>query len=358
MSENKSSNGNKRAKRDSQPGAAQGGVRITAQGEVGESRSDLVASAQPATETAIVTSPAGPVVQPPTAQASIVPVPSMNGQVIEDEFGGVGEGFEGAHASDNVMPAVSLMQGGNPEVKERKAKDGDFMIKMTGQVIDGQKGFLFLPVYYHRKFNHWNNRKDKGGNGGGFIRTYDDNDPEVMKRTGGGPVFGPLPVDETPGSATQLVETKTLFGLLVDEETGSGQMVTIPCESSKLKAFNSAVSSMQQYRHPGRGKLNTYNFMLRVKTGTETDRKSGQMYSALKIVPANGTLKESLVSAKSHPELFEMARALHADIVAGRKKAEEMQVGANGEADGNDTGDADRGRYTGQPNGNDQDIPF
>jgi hypothetical protein len=301
----------------------------------------------PIVDEMLAKSPAGLVHQPPTAQASIVPLPPARQ---EDEFGGFGEGHDGAHASDNVMPRVSLLQGGSPEVKQKLATDGDFMIKSTGQVIKGETGFLFLPVWYRRTFLHWNNRQDKGGNNQGLIREYPDNDPfvrDILTKRLGNPdaaVFGPVPVDETPGQASSLVETKTLFGLMVDED-GQASMVTIPCESSKIKAYNGAVSAMQRYRHPGRsGKLNTYNFLFRVSTKLEQDKKSSQWFAALKINPANGALKDSLVSEKTNPELLGLARELLADIKTGKKKAEE--------ATQSDfvSNDADEGGYV--PDGN------
>jgi hypothetical protein len=366
MSENKSSNGNKRAKRDSQPGAAQGGVRITAQGEVGESRSDLVASAQPASETAIVPSPAGPVVQPPTAQASVVAIQSMNGRdVIEDEFGGVGEGLEGIGAADMVMPAIAVMQGQSPEVKESggKIKDGDFLIKSTGQVIDGKTGFLFIACGFKHAFNHWNNRVDEqkmpAGNGKGFIKEHLLNSDLVMKLTMGQKVFGPVLVDETPGQATSLVETKTIFGLIIDLETGAYQFATLPCSSSKIAAYNNVATTIRNTRVKGRP-LNAYNFVWRVTTAQKKKKGTNNYYADLQFAPAFEPFlapeSHSLLTSNSDPNLFAVARQLAQDVAAQRVKAETHVDDTVPEA--NDTGDADRGKYTGQQRVDDQDIPF
>lgn len=357
MSE-KTSSKSPRAKRDSSPGAQ----------EVTPASSEVSAppAAQPAPQEETVPSPAGLVHQPPTAQASIVPVK----QPVEDEFGGEGEGFEGFHPTDNVMPAVAVMQGQSPEVKQSngKIKDGDFLIKTTGQHFDGKKGFLFVVCGVKRAFNLWNNRNDESngqtpGNGKGFIREYADGDSFVEKLTGGQKIFGPIAVNTTPGQATSLVETKTLFGLLIDEETGQYQLATIPCSSSKINAYNNTTSTIRTFRLNGR-KLNIYNFIWRVTTAQKQKKGTNHYYANLQLDPAYEpfTAKDtrSLLTKSSNATIFEVARQLTQDIAAQRVKAEtHVDDAVDTSAGGEDTGDADGGRHTGTNGkvGSDK-IPF
>jgi hypothetical protein len=356
MSEIKS---NKRAKRDSQPSAAQVSGEIEA-AAVTPASSQVAA---PPTNTEVALEAA-----PPAAQASIVPVTQLDGRlpaVVEDEFGGVGEGLDGIGAADMVMPAIAVMQGQSPEVKESngKIKDGDFLIKSTGQVFDGKAGFLFVACGFKRAFNHWNNRVDEtkmpAGNGKGFIKEYADNSDLVMKLTGGQKVFGAVPVDETPGQATSLVETKTIFGLIVDPETGAYQFATLPCSSSKIAGYNNMATTIRNTRVRGR-QLNAYNFIWRVTTVQKKKKGTNNYYADLQFNPAFDAFlapqSKSLLTQNSDANLFAVARQLAQDVAAQRVKAETHVDDAVIDAD---DGDAGGGRYTGTNGGTSaEDAPF
>lgn len=351
MSDNKTST-KTRSKRDTGPGAQAPAVTTTAV----EGTQAVVVDLVPAASTEIT-------VQPPTAQASMVPVASMTGQPVEDEFGGVGEGLDGIGAADMVMPAIAVMQGQSPEVKESggKIKDGDFLIKSTGQVIDGKAGFLFVACGFKRAYNHWNNRVDEqkmpAGNGKGFMKEYADTSELVMKLTGGQRVFGAVLVDETPGQATSLVETKTIFGLIIDPTTGAYQFATLPCSSSKIAAYNNMVTTISSTRVRGR-KLNAYNFIWRVTTAQKKKKGTNNYYADLQFAPAFEPFlapeSKSLLTKNSEPTIFEVARGLAQDVAAQRVKAE-THVDDSVESS-NDDGDGTP-KYAGQQGG-DTEPPF
>ena len=80
-------------------------------------------------------------------------------------------------AEDNIVPIVTILQLQSPQVNKRNlayidgAEAGDFLFKsLSPPFISGQKGFLFQPCHFQKKWVEWIPRDS----GGGFVAAYDD----------------------------------------------------------------------------------------------------------------------------------------------------------------------------------------
>jgi len=85
-----------------------------------------------------------------------------------------GAGLEGADQDCYAQPFLTLLQKMSPQVDRdsdkyiKGASAGDFLNGATGEVYDGKKGVVLVPVHFERKYVEWGQRDD----GGGFKGSY------------------------------------------------------------------------------------------------------------------------------------------------------------------------------------------
>jgi hypothetical protein len=84
-------------------------------------------------------------------------------------------------AEDNLIPLIYILQSNSPQVNRRSpdyidgAKDGDFWLKGTKVVFDGDEGMVFQPCYFSKDWVEWIPRKA----GGGIVNRYAECPPEA-----------------------------------------------------------------------------------------------------------------------------------------------------------------------------------
>jgi hypothetical protein len=69
-------------------------------------------------------------------------------------------GFEDEDAGDMIIPRVKVVQTLSPERKEGKAKEGDIINSLTGELLNGK---VFIPVFKFNNNINWRDRSEGGG---------------------------------------------------------------------------------------------------------------------------------------------------------------------------------------------------
>lgn len=191
----------------------------------------------------------------------------------------LGAGFEDTGASDFKLPWLKPLQKGSPEVDEDSktrmegAKAGFYLNTATGELIDGRKGFRFIPVHRRHEFVEFVPRNQ----GGGFVAVYQPNDALVIAAIKKhGKAFGKIPF----GDGNEIVETFTVFGLY-EASPDEWRPVVLPFASSGIDAYKTMMTKLDMLRVnvPGRGKVPLPMFASRVFFHTEfAENKKGSWY--------------------------------------------------------------------------------
>lgn len=146
-------------------------------------------------------------------------------------------------AEDLAMPRIQLLQSSSKQCKKSEdeyikgAEEGDFFHNLTKAIMEGDKGFYFVPVKRRVIYLHW---KDVDA-GGGLIANFGEDPTEFMK----------VEPNETghrrTSDTTEIVKTHETFGYLVNaaNKTFSEVLLSLASTSEKKqKRFNSLIRSL------------------------------------------------------------------------------------------------------------------
>lgn len=143
-----------------------------------------------------------------------------------------------------------LLQSGSPQVKKGPNKvegveEGDIINTATGQIYSGEQGLYMIPVRAYQKFVEYKKR-DKQGEGGGFLAIYEADNPYVgtwMEKyrkehnmDPGAKIYDTIPSgltpaeEDRPGWPKQLVETWYIDSIFIvpnEDGTCPGELGTV-----------------------------------------------------------------------------------------------------------------------------------
>lgn len=151
-----------------------------------------------------------------------------------DYGGDEGLGLENVTTDEFRIPILRILQALSPQCKPVNqggidgARPGMILNTSTGEVMDGETGFEFVPVKRDHNFVEYVPRDA----GGGFvaIRPVKDEEVQILRSEQG--QFGKLQV---PGG-TELTETRYLYGLMVLSD-GDIQRGVVTFSSSQIKKY-------------------------------------------------------------------------------------------------------------------------
>lgn len=243
-----------------------------------------------------------------------------------------GVGFEGTTAKDLSVPFLGILQSNSPQVEDgtvEGAKPGMIINTVTNELIDGEKGQIFIPVHYDRAYVEWTPR-DKGG---GFVGLHDVNSElvkaELEKQKG---ARGKIIL----ANNNELIETEYCYCLTLEKDalTPSGFAV-LSLTSTKLTPFRKFKTALFMLK----GKPPIFVNRAILKTDKQKNEK-GTFWNA-KFEPAvGGSWKTSLIPNNAdYKELIEEAKSFRQMVLSGMAKAafETQNVaGDSGNGNGND----------------------
>lgn len=242
-----------------------------------------------------------------------------------------GAGFEGISADEMVIPRVSILQKGSPQVDEENgayidgAKPGKLINSVTGQLYDGKAGILFIPVHRVHEFLEFTPRTQGGGFHGGHAP---DSAVVAEARARASGNWAKLTTPE----GNDLIETFQLYGLMLDEY-GDYETVNLPFTGSNISTFKRfmtmarAIQLRAEDGHRFTPPLYAHQYLLR----TQYRENSKGTWFAYTVGFAEGSAEKARLAPDS--ELYLAAKAFHDIVVAGgarssfnddqdRKKAE------------------------------------
>lgn len=97
------------------------------------------------------------------------------------------DGFEDVDAGDVQIPYIKMLQSNSPEVKKKGseyvdgAEEGMIYDAGSGELIDGDRGMVIIPVFLEKVTVEWEPR-DEGGGGGGFVARHPWDHPEIARQ--------------------------------------------------------------------------------------------------------------------------------------------------------------------------------
>lgn len=154
-----------------------------------------------------------------------------------EEFAGLG--MEQVRTEDLAIPFIRILAQLSPQVNKRDgayiqgAEPGMLLNTVTGEVFDGEKGLEIIPCYYSRQYVEWKPR----GSGGGYVNSYEVDNPIVSKTTRNERGEDVLP------NGNLLVNTARFFVLAVSESGPQRALITM--SSTQLKRARKWLSVIQ-----------------------------------------------------------------------------------------------------------------
>ena len=177
-------------------------------------------------------------------------------------------GFENMSQDDFALPFLKLLTNTSPEVGEMDgALPGMVLNSVTGQLYDGKKGLLVLPVAYVRQYIEW---APRGSGSGAPIHIYPSTS-DILSKTHREPGENKDYLDNG-----NYIENTANHYVMVVEEDGSPSPALIVMKSTQLKKSRKWNSMMQSVKLQGRNGLFTppmYSQMYRLSTQPESNDK-------------------------------------------------------------------------------------
>lgn len=169
----------------------------------------------------------------------------------EDElFQDAGSGLEGIRSDDLAIPFLGIIQSNSPQRKKsdgayiQGADEGMVFNNVTNELFKEDEGVWLIPAHFESKMVHWRPREE----GGGFLGTYDPDDPILKDTTRDG-------AKEKLADGTYFVKTSQFYCIQVYPD-GNYKRVVLPMASTQLKKsrrWNTMM--MEQTRvHPKTGR--------------------------------------------------------------------------------------------------------
>jgi hypothetical protein len=243
-----------------------------------------------------------------------------------------GSGFEGQTMADIAIPFLTVLQKMSPQCDSTTlagAKPGMLFNTVTEELWDGEEGLVFVPAYTENVFVEWVPR-DKGG---GFVGVHNISSEVVTKAKSSAEEFGRYVTEE----GNELQETFYVYGVLLDDEGNSSQMITIAFTSSKIRVYKKWNTKLTMFTIKGtKQRPPLFAHKVRIKTVREENPK-GAYYNFV-LQPANDEVRDSLLAPGS--EAFLAGKKCKEMVTSGAARASyETQQGATGGGKSEGTGD-------------------
>ena len=279
-----------------------------------------------------------------------------NGAVATYDYGeDAGAGFEGTRGLDLSIPFLGILQSNSPQVEDKDpegASPGMLFNTVTRELIDGDRGVLFLP--YHKEGPLWIEWVPRV-KGGGFVGMHAP-ESDVVKN--GEAIINPetgKPTRKLRHGENELIETFYVYGLVLDNDDCLDPIgfAVISFTSTKIKPHRDWMTSMYTLRVPGAGgrKVNPPIFANRARLKTVKQKNDAGTFHNFRISPLEDTWAAGVLNPadQSHLALLTEAKDFLEMVKSGMARAAFETERAAG--DGGSVGASSSGS-------DDEHIPF
>jgi hypothetical protein len=254
-------------------------------------------------------------------QESALPASALADRIAQD----AGAGMEGVDRDSFAIPFVRVLQQMSPQCTAGKtgynpaAKAGQFINTVTGELIDGNEGFIFIPCAFQRRFIQWAPRSSTGGSYKGEWLPEDVAAKLVsgeLKKGDDGRIYVGEP---NPKKSDYVADTRNHFGLMVTDK-GVAQ-VLLSLSSTQIKKSKQLMGMLSSIRINGQVPP-TWLSKIRITTLPESNDQGS--WFGIRVEHAGFV---------DDPKLYDMAREFHDTIVAGMAKADYHDAEADDSTD-------------------------
>lgn len=289
-----------------------------------------------------------------TPSANVPATQGSAGALIPVDFGtDAGGGLENMGTDERRVPFMNILQSNSPQVKRVSeggiagALAGMFLISSTGEVLDGEKGFWFIPAKRDHYFIEFTPRNL----GGGLIAILPPDDKRVLALRAKQGKFGKLTTatkwdaQHNPLDGTEITE---IFGLAGYACSVGALDEVFPAfvgfKSTQIKKYQTMMDRVAKFFYETKaGKVNPplWAHCWLVRTVGEKNKK-GEFYgfkitlSALNPDGSEKDKRESLLFP-NHP-VYIAAKKLHDDLVSGAATVDREAAGADDDGVAQDDG--------------------
>lgn len=230
-----------------------------------------------------------------------------------------GAGFDARGTDDISLPFLNILQPMSPQVVDETvegAKAGRFFNTVTGEVSERVR---FVWCHDERKFVEWIPRDA----GGGIAGVYEPSDKIVLEAKKAAGRTNKLKVN-----GNDLVETRYVYGLILDGDDNVVGFGVIPAKSTSLKPVKDWYTSMLMV-----GK-NIPVFAFRADLGAEKKSNDQGTWYQLTAKAVGGNWRSSLLDPKDPAEaiVLQEAKSLREMIISGAAKVDYSAQAATGDS--------------------------
>lgn len=238
-----------------------------------------------------------------------------------DFMGDVGQGMEGADKDSFAIPFLKILQKISPQVDEADAayiegaKGGQLLNTVTQELFDGKEGLIFLHCAYQRRFLRWAARGEEGG----FKGEYLPEQIAEMRANGEvqefeGRLYAPLEDGSVnPKKCDIFQDTRSHFGLIVNEETGQYQTVLMALSSTQIKKSKLIMAMLSSAKVQGpNGMVTPPTWVNKIRLTTAVESNDQGSWYGLKVA-GEGFIKSQ--------EIYNAAKEFHGLVTSGAAKA-------------------------------------
>ena len=248
-----------------------------------------------------------------------------------------GNGMEGTDRESFAIPFIRVLQQLSPQCTEGKtgynpkARPGMIFNTVTGELIDGQEGIIFLPCAYQRRFIQWGPRgsSDNGGFKGEWLpedAAAAISDGRVKKFDDGKYYFPNERGEINPKKCDYLADTRSHFGLVLTDNGPVQALLAL--SGSQIKKSKQLMGILSSIRIGG---VEPPTWMTKIKVTTvQESNDQGSWYGVR--VEAAGQIEDA--------ETYDMGKSFHAAITRGAARAAYEH-----ESDENSGADRDNGKF-------------
>ena len=225
-----------------------------------------------------------------------------------------GSGAEGIDTQDLMIPRISILQQGSPQISKRDsqyvegAESGSIFNTVTRIAKDGEQGITVLPIKYRRAYIEWK------PNRGGFVRDHGNN----------GSILDQCEQDQATfkhinSEGNEIVTTAESF-LFVLDGAGGYETALLSMSGSQLKKSRRWNMMMTQLKIPKPDKTGDFNpamFYTSYKLTTCPEENDLGSWFGWDIEMLHGDSGGIIENVKGGEEVYMAARSFKEKVVAG-----------------------------------------
>lgn len=225
-----------------------------------------------------------------------------------------GAGQESMDRKDFMIPRLSILQSGSPQVKKAEqdkyikgAEEGMICDVLNSRIFSGEQGVLVIPCSYRRTNIEWK------PNRGGFVADHGADD-KLLETCTKDPEKGAMVLPNK-----NILQVTAEYFVLVVNPDGTTAPFVLSMSGSQLKKsrrWNTMINQLRVPKADGTGTFNPAMFYRAYRLQTVPESNDKGAWFSWQIVS-----EEDVLKLRGGEEIYLAARALRQSVATGEVKA-------------------------------------